>query len=58
MYRFKISNRLLLSSRMLSDAGKAVNAMYANLREWTNIAFAPIAVESMGSDDAEKGSSS
>lgn len=39
-----------------SDAGKAVNAMYANLREWTNIAFAPIAVESMGSDDAEKGS--
>jgi len=40
-----------------TDAGKAVNAMYANLREWTNIAFAPIAVESMGSDDAEKGSS-
>ena len=41
-----------------SDAGKAVNAMYANLREWTNIAFAPIAVESMGSDDAEKGGGS
>jgi hypothetical protein len=40
-----------------TDAGKSVNAMYANLREWTNIAFAPIAVESMGSDDAEKGSS-
>jgi hypothetical protein len=40
-----------------TDAGKAVNAMYANLREWTNIAFAPIAIESMGSDDAEKGSS-
>ncbi|NWJ50605.1 MAG: RagB/SusD family nutrient uptake outer membrane protein [Bacteroidetes bacterium] len=40
-----------------SDAGKAVNAMYANLREWTNIAFAPIAIESIGSDDAEKGSS-
>jgi starch-binding outer membrane protein, SusD/RagB family len=40
-----------------TDAGKAVNAMYANLREWTNIAFAPIAVESIGSDDAEKGSS-
>ncbi|PWK77884.1 putative outer membrane starch-binding protein [Mucilaginibacter oryzae] len=39
------------------DATKAVNAMYANLREWKNIAFAPIAVESMGSDDAEKGSS-
>lgn len=39
------------------DATSAVNAMYANLHEWTNIAFAPIAVESMGSDDAEKGSS-
>ena len=38
------------------DATKAVNAMYANLHEWKNIAFAPIAVESMGSDDAEKGS--
>ncbi|MBL4676543.1 MAG: RagB/SusD family nutrient uptake outer membrane protein [Mucilaginibacter sp.] len=41
-----------------ADATKAVNAMYANLREWNNIAFAPIAVESMGSDEAEKGSSS
>lgn len=39
------------------DATKAVNAMYANLHEWNNIAFAPIAVESMGSDDVEKGSS-
>ena len=39
------------------DANKAVNATYANLHEWTNAAFAPIAVESMGSDDAEKGSS-
>jgi len=38
------------------DATKAVSAMYANLREWNNIAFAPIAVESMGSDDVEKGS--
>lgn len=38
------------------DATKAVNAMYANLREWNQVAFAPIAVESMGSDDAEKGS--
>ncbi|ASU35791.1 RagB/SusD family nutrient uptake outer membrane protein [Mucilaginibacter xinganensis] len=38
------------------DATKAVSAMYANLHEWTNIAFAPIAVESMGSDDVEKGS--
>jgi len=39
-----------------SDATKAVDAIYANLRSWTNIAFAPIAVESMGSDDVEKGS--
>jgi hypothetical protein len=38
------------------DATKAVSAMYANLHEWTNIAFAPIAVESMGSDDVVKGS--
>ncbi|QRR02217.1 RagB/SusD family nutrient uptake outer membrane protein [Dyadobacter sandarakinus] len=38
------------------DATKAVNAMYANLRTWNNTAFAPIALESMGSDDAEKGS--
>lgn len=38
------------------DATKAVNAMYANLRAWNNTAFAAIAVESMGSDDAEKGS--
>lgn len=38
------------------DATKAVNAMYANLRSWQEVAFAPIAVESMGSDDAEKGS--
>jgi hypothetical protein len=40
-----------------ADATSAVNAMYANLHEWTNIAFASIAVESLGSDDAEKGSS-
>ncbi|TDQ10346.1 RagB/SusD family nutrient uptake outer membrane protein [Pedobacter metabolipauper] len=38
------------------DASKAVNAMYANLRSWENTAFAPIAIESMGSDEAEKGS--
>jgi hypothetical protein len=38
------------------DAAKSVNAMYANLHEWNNIAFAPIALESMGSDDVEKGS--
>ncbi|MFT3902492.1 MAG: RagB/SusD family nutrient uptake outer membrane protein [Niabella sp.] len=39
-----------------SDADEAVNAMYANLREWNNVAFAALAVESMGSDEAEKGS--
>lgn len=39
-----------------ADATKAVNAMYANLRGWPMVAFAPIAVESLGSDDAEKGS--
>lgn len=39
------------------DAGKAVNAMYANLHEWNNIGFSPIAVESVASDEAEKGSS-
>ena len=39
-----------------SDATKAVDAIYANLRGWTNVAFAPIATESLGSDDAEKGS--
>jgi hypothetical protein len=39
-----------------TDATKAVNAIYANLRSWPNVAFAPLAVESVGSDDAEKGS--
>ncbi|MCE7041190.1 RagB/SusD family nutrient uptake outer membrane protein [Dyadobacter sp. CY312] len=39
------------------DATKAVNAMYSNLRGWNNTAFGPIAVESIGSDETEKGSS-
>ncbi|MET3977558.1 hypothetical protein ABIB62_000124 [Mucilaginibacter sp. UYP25] len=39
------------------DAKAAVSATYANLHEWTNIAFAPMAIESVGSDDTEKGSS-
>lgn len=39
-----------------ADATKAVNAIYANLREWKQVAFAAIAIESLGSDDAEKGS--
>lgn len=38
------------------DATLAVNAIYGNLRAWEQVAFAPIAVESMGSDEAEKGS--
>jgi starch-binding outer membrane protein, SusD/RagB family len=40
-----------------ADATKAVNAMLGNMRGWTNVAFAPIAIESMGSDETEKGSS-
>jgi len=38
------------------DATKAVNSIYANLRSWNNTAFAPMAIESLGSDEAEKGS--
>ena len=38
------------------DATSAVNAMYADLHNWNDIAFAPIAIESMGSDDVTKGS--
>ncbi|SDE55157.1 Starch-binding associating with outer membrane [Mucilaginibacter pineti] len=38
------------------DATKAVNSIYGNLREWKETAFAPMAVESLGSDEAEKGS--
>ncbi len=39
------------------DATTAVNAMYGYLRSWPQVAFAPIAIESLGSDEAEKGSS-
>ncbi len=38
------------------DASKAVNAMYALLRSWNIVAFPAIAIMSMPSDDAEKGS--
>lgn len=38
------------------DAIKAVNAIYANLRSFSLVAFGAIAVESMGSDEVEKGS--
>jgi starch-binding outer membrane protein, SusD/RagB family len=39
-----------------ADATRAANAMYAKLREWPIVAFAPIAIESLGSDETEKGS--
>lgn len=39
-----------------ADAAAGVNSTYANLHSWTNLSFAPMAVESLGSDDAEKGS--
>lgn len=39
------------------DASQAVNAIYANLRVWEQVAFAAIAIESLGSDESEKGSS-
>lgn len=42
--------------RSEEDATKAVNSIYANLRSWTEVAFAPIAIESLGSDDTETGS--
>jgi len=40
-----------------ADAGAGVNAIYGNMRSYENTAFPAIAIESMGSDDAEKGSS-
>ena len=39
-----------------ATAASAVTAIYGNLRTWNNTAFAAIAVESLGSDDALKGS--
>ena len=38
------------------DALKGVNSIYANLRSWNNVAFNAIAIESTGSDEADKGS--
>ena len=38
------------------DATLGVNSIYANLRSWTEVSFAPIALESLGSDDTETGS--
>jgi hypothetical protein len=39
------------------DATKAVNAIYANLRTWENVAFPALVIESVGADEADKGSS-
>lgn len=38
------------------DATKAVNAIYAHLRTWENVAFPALVIESVGSDEADKGS--
>lgn len=38
------------------DATKAVNAIYANLRSWENVAFPALVIESVASDEADKGS--
>jgi hypothetical protein len=45
-------------SATAAEAGRAVNAMYGNLRTWNNTAFAAIAIENTASDDAVKGSTS
>ncbi|KAA3439797.1 RagB/SusD family nutrient uptake outer membrane protein [Rufibacter hautae] len=39
-----------------AHALEAVNSIYGNLKEWNNIAFAFLAVSTVTSDDAEKGS--
>jgi hypothetical protein len=39
-----------------ADATSAINAMYADLHGYNDIAFPAIAIESMGSDDVTKGS--
>ena len=39
-----------------ADATKAVNSIYANLRTWENVAFPALAIESIASDEADKGS--
>jgi hypothetical protein len=39
-----------------ADATTAVNAMYADLHNYNDLAFPAIAIESMGSDDVTKGS--
>jgi starch-binding outer membrane protein, SusD/RagB family len=39
------------------DATRSVNAIYGALNDWEQTAFPAIAIESMGADEAEKGSS-
>ncbi|WP_239494890.1 RagB/SusD family nutrient uptake outer membrane protein [Pedobacter yulinensis] len=39
-----------------ADATKAVNAIYANLRTWENVAFPALVIESTPADEADKGS--
>lgn len=39
-----------------ADATKGVNAIYANLRAYNNTAFPALIIESVGSDEADKGS--
>jgi hypothetical protein len=38
------------------DAARAVNSIYGNLRSYNNVAIPALCIESMGSDDAIKGS--
>lgn len=38
------------------DATKGVNAIYGNLRTWGNVAFPALVIESVASDEADKGS--
>jgi hypothetical protein len=38
------------------DATKAVNSIYAHLRTWENVAFPALVIESVASDEADKGS--
>lgn len=39
-----------------ADATKAVNSIYAHLRTWENVAFPALVIESVGADEADKGS--
>ncbi|MFN0048522.1 MAG: RagB/SusD family nutrient uptake outer membrane protein [Cytophagales bacterium] len=38
------------------DAERSVNAIYGNLRQWSLVGFANLAITSISSDDADKGS--